>query len=975
MAGVDRMDWKGRWIWCGGPERPRNFYLCLRRVCTLHGDVASARAFCVADSQYKLFVNATFVGRGPARSDPRWQSYDIYDLRPYLRRGQNVIAAMVHHIGEGTFSYMPGRGGFLFQMNGETTRGKTFEVVSDRSWRVTPGRAWDDRSPRISIPLGYTENYDARQADQGWMEPAFDDSEWAPATVIGKAGMKPWPWLTPRDIPPLGEERIYPCAVLDTGQCVQRLRPFHIGFKPLITPHQDVVGYAGTYVWTPRSGEAELSIGSTGGIKVWIGGTKVVDRHVHGPSEPGQQRVRVHLEQGWTPVLVKVDQGVGDWDLHFALDGLGDVIYSVEQRTDRVAPAWMVIGPFDNEMVGDECVGFQFPYPPERDMDFRGRYEGKRGYTVQWIVWDSVAQRMAWEDHVPLRSARMERPTAMLNRGPEATTVELSNPAEAVYVTVDLGREATGYPHIDLEAPPGTVVDLGYSEVLEDGRVAPFRNGVKYADCYITGEGRADFEVFGRRGFRYMQATFRGATGPIHIYSMGLTFSTYPVEYRGAFHCSDERLTRIWEMGRYTVHLCMQDAYTDGPWCEQAQWWSDARVEALVNYYAFGDRQLIARGLRQMARSQREDGLMEGIYPDGRQAQWLPTFSLLWVISLWEYLTYTGDEELVRELYPNVQRLLEGLEGYIGYRGVLENVPGGVYADGSDIDHDGEIAVLNCFYVRASEVAAQIAQVMDDEPCRARYVGQSNAVRIAMNLHLWAQEKGVCPDGPGSEQVSQHVKVLAVLFDLAEGEHGEDILRRIFDRSDQVILIGSPRFMFYGLEALFHSGQVDRALRLIRERWGAMLDAGATTCWEQFNPEHSQCHGGSAGPTYFLSAELLGVKPLSVGLSRVQIRPGVGDLEWAEGIVPTVRGDLHVSWKCTEGTFRMQVKIPGRCVAVIGIPKRGGPHPRIEMGKRVVWEGNRAVPNERIRTAWEDTAFVWFEMRRAGRHVFVSRDV
>lgn len=974
MAGVDRIDWKGRWIWYEGPERPRNFYLRLRKVCTLHGDVASAQAFCVGDSQYMLFVNGIFVGRGPARSDPRWQSYDRYNLKPYLRRGQNVMAAVVHHIGEETFSYMPGRGGFLFQMDGETRRGKTFEVVSDRSWRVKPGWAWDDRSPRIHTALGFTENYDARRADPGWMEPEFDDSEWAPATVIGKAGMKPWSWLMPRDIPLLREEVIYPRAVLDRGQCVRRFGPFHINFKSLIIPHQDVVGYAGTYVWTPRSGEVELSIGSTGGVRVWIGGIQVVDRHVHGPSEPGQERVRVHLERGWTPILVKVDQGMGDWDLHFALEGLDDLIYSVDQRTDKVAPGWMVVGPFDNEMVGDECVGFQLPYPPEREMDFKARYEGKGGRTVQWIVWDSVAQQMAWEDHVPLQNARIEHPTAMLNDRPEAMTIELSDPAEAVYVTVDLGREATGYPRMDLEVPPGTVVDLGYSEVLENGRVAPFRNGVKYADRYVAGDGKACWEVFGQRGFRYMQATFRGATGPVHVYSMGLTFSTYPVEYRGTFRCSDERLNRIWEVGRYTVHLCMHDTYEDGPWCDQAPWWGDARIEALVNYYTFGDRQLMARGLRQIARSQREDGLTAGMYPDGQRAQWVPTFSLLWVISLWEYFTYTGDEELVRELYPNVQRLLKWFEGYVGHRGILEDVPDRMFVDWCDIDHGGEIAALNCFYVRALEVAAQMAQVMDDEPSRAHYPAQSSAVRTAMNLHLWSEKKGVYTDGPGSERVSQHVNLLAVLFNLVEERHREDLLRYIFSDSAKVVQIGSPYFMFYALDALFHSGQVDHALQLIRDRWGAMLDAGATTCWERFDPEHSWCHGGSAGPTYFLSAELLGVKPVDPGFSKIQIRPGVGDLAWAEGVVPTVRGDVCVSWKQTEGRFQMQVDIPKGCVAMVGLPKLSRPHPRIELRERVVWEGDRTIPHEHIRTAWEDTTFVWFEMRRAGRHVFVSRE-
>ena len=81
-----------------------------------------------------------------------------------------------------------------------------------------------------------------------------------------------------------------------------------------------------------------------------------------------------------------------------------------------------------------------------------------------------------------------------------------------------------------------------------------------------------------------------------------------------------------------------------------------------------------------------------------------------------------------------------------------------------------------------------------------------------------------------------------------------------------------------------------------------------------------------------------------------------------------------MSWKRVE-EFRLRVEVPGRCVAVIGVPKLDWLRPRIELGKRVIWEKNQAISDERIRRAWEDEEYVWFEMRRAGRHIFVGRGI
>ncbi|MBQ6576678.1 MAG: alpha-L-rhamnosidase, partial [Bacteroidales bacterium] len=150
----------------------------------------------------------------------------------------------------------------------------------------------------------------------------------------------------------------------------------------------------------------------------------------------------------------------------------------------------------------------------------------------------------------------------------------------------------------------------------------------------------------------------------------------------------------------------------------------------------------------------------------------------------------------------------------------------------------------------------------------------------------------------------------------------------------QTILNDGPNgfstfFGYYMLDALAKAGKYEEAMKMISDYWGAMIDLGATTFWEDLEysqvakasridelvPEgaydihgdggaycyvgyrHSYCHGWASGPTSWLSQHVLGVKAVEPGYAKVKIEPHLGDLEWAEGTVPTPYGVIKVSHK------------------------------------------------------------------------------
>ena len=73
---------------------------------------------------------------------------------------------------------------------------------------------------------------------------------------------------------------------------------------------------------------------------------------------------------------------------------------------------------------------------------------------------------------------------------------------------------------------------------------------------------------------------------------------------------------------------------------------------------------------------------------------------------------------------------------------------------------------------------------------------------------------------------------------------------------------------------------------------------------------HSLCHGWSAGVIPFLVRRVLGVKVEEPGYTRVTVSPDLGDLEFAEGEIPTPHGILRISCRREKGKTVTEVSAP-----------------------------------------------------------------
>lgn len=210
-------EWKARWIWYPERRTLQNTFVMFRRAFDLAEPPREALAFVSGFTRYKLWVNGQFVQRGPAPCDPRYWDVDPVDVAPYLRRGKNVIAALVCAFGSGDGTYPPpapagsGEGkGFLFQCD-------ALGLATDAAWKTLRPRAWRQGAYQRWFLRALQEEFDARRYPEGWQLAEFDDTSWKPASVepappgrpcLREVGREGWrgDWvLQVRSIPPVVE--------------------------------------------------------------------------------------------------------------------------------------------------------------------------------------------------------------------------------------------------------------------------------------------------------------------------------------------------------------------------------------------------------------------------------------------------------------------------------------------------------------------------------------------------------------------------------------------------------------------------------------------------------------------------------------------------------------------------------------------------------------------------------------------------
>ena len=525
--------------------------------------------------------------------------------------------------------------------------------------------------------------------------------------------------------------------------------------------------------------------------------------------------------------------------------------------------------------------------------------------------------------------------------------------SDGVLIVLDFGQEMIGRPFLDIECGEGVEVNIGHGEYLPNNRVRtvyrPATGGEqRYADRYITRGGRQRFELFDTKGLRYLEIHFNRLTpldgeNQVRIHEVGVAESVTPYDLASEFHCSDPLLDDIWSISRRTaVVLCQEGHICDA---QREQNYYVESEHDMILLQTFGHVEMIRSCLDTFVRLQKPEGDFLPYFPLGpdRSLDEITTdelwFTAQYALPYAIYLDwlFAGRDDRQPEWLAGCDRCYDWIMSHVGPHGTIQNLPGKPFFEWCAMDlrrscddaHPAELAAMNGAIVFAFDRLAEVATDWGRDDLAEKWTRGNDAVRRACGERFWDDKREAYVDGVydniPSAIVSQTTNMWATMAKFGPPEQLAQALRTVEapDGCDVPVV----NFM----EGLYHEAlrlfDMDApAIGRIREVFGAMLDHGATTVWEDpftLEFDNAHCMAISAHGLWYLTRTALGVTPMRNAYERFTVRISPLDLTWAKGRVATPHGYIDVDWQLKDDTMQLRLTVPPETTAVVAPPRTG----------------------------------------------------
>ena len=544
---------------------------------------------------------------------------------------------------------------------------------------------------------------------------------------------------------------------------------------------------------------------------------------------------------------------------------------------------------------------------------------------------------------------------------PGATVVEELKPVKIADAgqgrsIVSFAKEIAGWARLDLRGlARGDAVSIRYDEKLKpDGSATDPRRPCpdwdwnaddRMIDMYFRRAGSAHFVPRGDmqidhfissgapletheprfvwHGFRHL--VIDGLKAPLKPEDVTAKSVRTGFAEIGEFSCSDGTLNALVGLAKNSYCANFTAGYpTDCPTREKLGWTGDAWIASEMAQYFYENTAAYEKWLRDIIDTQLESGELCCIAPtSGWGFVWGngPVFDVVLAMLPWNLWMYRGDFRALELVY-------EPLKRYLAYERTRETAPDLVANGLGDWNAKVESRkpsdelVISCMYLRAREIAAEIARLKGLDAEAAAFAAAAGRTRTAL------RRKYVKADGV-VDNAGQTAQALAVMFglysDAAEKARiGEKLVRAVetMDRHIDFGLVGAK----YVYRALSEIGRADLAYRMIVNRTEPSMvkwlgQEGTGCLWEDFGTGLSKCHVMLSDFAAWSQEYLVGMRPVEHGFRRIRIKPHpIEGVDWAKGATETPYGRLAAEWKIDGNTFACSVDVPAACTAEVILP-------------------------------------------------------
>ena len=497
---------------------------------------------------------------------------------------------------------------------------------------------------------------------------------------------------------------------------------------------------------------------------------------------------------------------------------------------------------------------------------------------------------------------------------PEVTRLEKDG-----YIVLDFGKEICGAFRLLVHLSSGDQkLKITYGESVSEALSCVGEKGatndhiVRDYEYFIPSYSDT---VFTNSGFRFVCLKSVGNSS-FTIKSAVVNLTVYEKPFKGKFVCDDKLVNKIFSTAAYTLKLCLQNGMIwDGIKRDRLVWIGDINPEILTVNSVYGS---IPHVENSLAFAKEQSPL----------PMWMnnfPTYSLWWIVSLRDYYFQNKNIEFLRNQKDYLKRLVTQIServkenGETDYSFIFIDWP--THFEDGDPDEDkrlDEITGTHALTVYAIKKAKELFGVLGEDTKECDNV---------LNRLLKTEYK-----------VKKYKQISAL-----------KLVAGIGDKSDADLIVnggakGMSTFMSYFiLKGAVDYGYQTESIEMLKDYYGAMLNLGATSFWEDFDVawaqnagridrkptkgkddihgdfgafcykgfRHSFCHGWASGVAPFLMNIVAGIEIVKAGCEEIRINPRLGSLTHVKVDYPTPYGILKVEHtRRDDGSVETKVDAP-----------------------------------------------------------------
>ena len=423
--------------------------------------------------------------------------------------------------------------------------------------------------------------------------------------------------------------------------------------------------------------------------------------------------------------------------------------------------------------------------------------------------------------------------------------------ADGGYLILDFGQQMGGSVRILTFQSENASVRIRFGESLTEccaelGGERNATNDHALRDFTVMLPKYSDM-TFGNTGFRFVRLD---VTGSIELKSVVAVNQILKKPALYQYSGSDPLIAQIFDVAKRTVDLCAANGYVwDGVKRDRLVWIGDIHPQMLALASLYGKSAQVERSLDFVKAQTPLPGWMNRY----------PMYSMWWIIILADYYENTGAEAFTKRQLDYLQALIDQLDQHVMEDGSL-NYPR-YFVDWPTRHQPDELHGARAINVIAVKKAVSLLAAFGEDTAKAEALLQK---LLKMEI------------------TPSHSKQVTGLKFFATKLNKEDKARLVRGGA-----AGMSTFMSYYILKAVASFDKPAAIRMMKDYYGAMLQKGATTFWEDFSMDwventcridefpkegrkdihgdfgaycykgfrHSLCHGWSAGVIRFIREE------------------------------------------------------------------------------------------------------------------------